>query len=60
MKEVARAGGESFVIDNLHFDYNANLPIFENLNINVVPGEFLAILGPSGCGKATLFNLSSG
>ena len=27
-----------------------------NVNIEIVPGEFVAIMGPSGCGKSTLLN----
>lgn len=29
----------------------------ENINLNVLKGEFLSIMGPSGCGKSTLLNI---
>lgn len=28
-----------------------------NINLSIVPGEFISIMGPSGCGKSTLLNL---
>lgn len=33
---------------------------FEDLNLQVMPGEFLCIVGPSGCGKTTLLNVVAG
>ena len=34
--------------------------VLRNLNLNVVPGEFFALLGPSGSGKSTLLRLIAG
>ncbi|RLI15387.1 MAG: ABC transporter ATP-binding protein [Candidatus Hecatellales archaeon] len=34
--------------------------VFEDLNLEVYKGEFLAIFGPTGCGKTTLLNLIAG
>ncbi len=36
------------------------LPIIDNLSINLKQGEFVSLLGPSGCGKSTLFNCIAG
>ena len=60
MSHAERVRGEDLVIQNLHFSYGGKLPIFENLNLNVKPSEFLSVIGPSGCGKTTLLNLLSG
>jgi NitT/TauT family transport system ATP-binding protein len=31
-----------------------------DINLNVLPGEFIALVGPSGCGKSTLLNMTAG
>ncbi len=32
----------------------------ENVNLAVLPGEFISLVGPSGCGKSTLLNMTAG
>lgn len=44
-------------IQNLAFSYNPNKPLIENLNVEAKPGQTIAIVGPTGCGKTTLINL---
>jgi len=34
--------------------------IVDNVNLDLTPGEFLAVIGPNGAGKTSLFNLISG
>jgi putative ABC transport system ATP-binding protein len=34
--------------------------VFENLNLELAPGEYLAVMGESGVGKSTLLNLLAG
>ena len=42
---------------NVSFRYVADRPLIEGLNVSVCPGERVAIVGPTGCGKTTLINL---
>ncbi|MFQ7317710.1 MAG: ABC transporter ATP-binding protein [Massilimicrobiota timonensis] len=44
-------------IQNLAFSYDPNEPLIENLNVEAKPGQTIAIVGPTGCGKTTLINL---
>lgn len=43
--------------DHVYFSYNPNEPLIEDLNLEVKPGENVAIVGPTGAGKTTLVNL---
>ncbi len=42
---------------NLSFAYDLKKPLIENLNLTALPGQKIAIVGPTGCGKTTLINL---
>lgn len=44
-------------IQNLVFSYDSNKSLIENLNVEAKPGQTIAIVGPTGCGKTTLINL---
>ncbi len=39
------------------FSYSPNTKLIENFNLHVTPGQRVAIVGPTGCGKTTLINL---
>ncbi len=43
--------------ENLDFSYLPDKPLIENLNLEVEPGQTVAIVGPTGAGKTTLVNL---
>ena len=47
----------NIAIDNVSFSYTPEKPLIQNLNLNVKPGQKIAIVGPTGCGKTTLINL---
>ncbi|NKZ27499.1 ABC transporter ATP-binding protein [Vagococcus lutrae] len=49
------AGRVSF--ENVSFRYEPNRPLIENLNVEVLPGQTVAIVGPTGAGKTTFINL---
>ncbi len=38
----------------------AQIPVLQDLNLDVRPGEVVVLVGPSGCGKTTILNLLSG
>lgn len=44
-------------MENVAFSYVPEQKLIENLNLNVEPGQRIAIVGPTGCGKTTLINL---
>lgn len=43
--------------DQVSFSYRPDAPLIEGLNLRVRPGQRIAIVGPTGCGKTTLINL---
>lgn len=47
----------SIEIKNVSFSYVPEVPLIQNLNLSVKPGQRIAIVGPTGCGKTTLINL---
>lgn len=45
------------VFRNVSFGYKEDTPLIEDINIDVKPGQTVAIVGPTGAGKTTLVNL---
>ncbi|MBP5243079.1 MAG: ABC transporter ATP-binding protein, partial [Clostridia bacterium] len=44
-------------LKGVKFSYERDKKLIENLNLNVLAGKRVAIVGPTGCGKTTLINL---
>ena len=44
-------------IEDVYFSYEPNQKLIEHFNLQVKPGQRVAIVGPTGCGKTTLINL---
>lgn len=44
-------------IQNLEFSYVPEKPLIGDFNLSVTPGQRIAIVGPTGCGKTTFINL---
>ena len=47
----------SVLLGHVSFRYVPDQPLIEDLNVAVKPGQRIAIVGPTGCGKTTLINL---
>ena len=47
----------SVEIHNLKFSYVPEKPLIDDFNLSVKPGQRIAIVGPTGCGKTTFINL---
>jgi ATP-binding cassette, subfamily B, bacterial len=45
------------VLEQVRFGYNPAQPVLHDLNLQVLPGQVVALVGPSGAGKSTLFSL---
>ncbi|MBN1892748.1 MAG: ABC transporter ATP-binding protein [Clostridiales bacterium] len=43
--------------EDVCFRYKEDVPLIENMNLHVMPGQTVAIVGPTGAGKTTLVNL---
>ena len=44
-------------IEDVYFSYVPDKKLIEDFNIHVKPGQRVAIVGPTGCGKTTIINL---
>ena len=44
-------------LDSVCFSYTPDKPLIENISLEAKPGQRIAIVGPTGCGKTTLINL---
>ncbi|MCD8336015.1 MAG: ABC transporter ATP-binding protein/permease [Lachnospiraceae bacterium] len=44
-------------LEHVSFSYTKKTPLIEDFNLSVRPGQRVAIVGPTGCGKTTMINL---
>ena len=54
--EIKNVNGK-MELSNVCFSYTENKKLIEDFNLSVKPGQRVAIVGPTGCGKTTLINL---
>lgn len=51
------SGRGSVLLDNINYDFPDGQPALKNINLEVQPGEIIAIIGGTGSGKSTLIGL---
>lgn len=56
-REVRAPQAPALQLENLHFAYEPNRPVFQGLNLDIPAGRMTAIVGRSGCGKSSLVRL---
>lgn len=54
--KLEKASG-NIVLDRVAFSYVPERPLISDFNLRVKPGQRVAIVGPTGCGKTTIINL---
>ncbi len=55
-KKLGRVEGRITFAD-VSFSYEQRQEVLHNINLEIAPGEIVALVGPSGAGKSTIFNL---
>jgi len=53
---VPRNGG-AVSFENVHFGYDGDVPILDGVTLDIPAGSKVALVGPSGAGKTTIFNI---
>ena len=60
-KEIATELSGEIELAQVSFRYDESMPnVIDNLSLKIMPGEYLAIVGSTGCGKSTLMRLLMG
>ena len=55
-RELIQADG-TVDLNHVYFSYTTERSLIENLELHIKPGQRVAIVGPTGCGKSTVINL---
>ncbi|MCD7716614.1 MAG: ABC transporter ATP-binding protein/permease [Lachnospiraceae bacterium] len=55
--EVLPSNPGAVTLSHVSFSYTKERPLIEDFNLSVRPGQRIAIVGPTGCGKTTMINL---
>jgi ATP-binding cassette subfamily B multidrug efflux pump len=56
-KEDLKDADGSLDISHLYFAYDPSRPLLQDIDIHLKPGQHVALVGPTGCGKTTLINV---
>ena len=60
-KQVITRLSGGIELNNVSFRYNKNMPlVVDNLSLKIRPGQYVAIVGATGCGKSTLMRIMLG
>jgi ABC-type bacteriocin/lantibiotic exporter with double-glycine peptidase domain len=60
-KQVVQRLSGSIELNNVSFRYNENMPlVVDDLSVKIRPGQYVAIVGATGCGKSTLMRIMLG
>ena len=60
-KQIVTGLEGAIELDNICFRYDENMPnVLDNLTLKIEPGQYVAIVGATGCGKSTLMRLMLG
>ena len=60
-KQVVTRISGGIELNNISFRYNESMPnVLDNLSLKIKPGQYVAIVGTTGCGKSTLMRIMLG
>lgn len=59
-EEVQQAMTPAVKVEDVAFSYGGGWNVVEDVNLEIMPGEFVALVGANGCGKSTLARLLIG
>jgi ATP-binding cassette subfamily B protein/subfamily B ATP-binding cassette protein MsbA len=56
-QDLPLEGAKQIELRNVSFQYDAGIPVLEDINLTIPAGKVVALVGPTGVGKTTLANL---